>query len=60
MGRDHSWFDVIVYLPKEKVLFAGDLLAFSTPSENFNKKIRGGSYRVINVRYRIALRKKKP
>jgi cyclase len=47
MGPGHSPSDVIIYLPKEKVLFAGDLLAVTTNPPPF--QIWSGSYRVIKV-----------
>ena len=48
MGVGHSQSDVIVYLPQEKVLFAGDLLAVGMQPRGV-EKIWGGSYRIIKV-----------
>jgi glyoxylase-like metal-dependent hydrolase (beta-lactamase superfamily II) len=46
LGPGHSQSDVVVYLPVEKILFAGDLL---TPSLDGMTALRGGSYRLIEV-----------
>jgi glyoxylase-like metal-dependent hydrolase (beta-lactamase superfamily II) len=36
LGRGHTQGDTVVYLPKEKILAAGDLLVYPVPHASFN------------------------